>query len=80
MRFKIPRNILIGGLLVGLGLVLMAGCGSPRERYRVLSYFFDGVPDPDAVKRVVNDQGVSVPVVARVVTQHKPYADNQCDA
>jgi predicted CXXCH cytochrome family protein len=79
MTIKVPRNVIWGGLLVGLGLVLLAGCGTPRERYRVLSYFFDGVPDPDAVKRVTNAGGVQVPVLARTVIQHKPYADNQCD-
>jgi len=35
---------LVGGLLVGCS-------SSPQERYRVLSYFFDGVPDPNAPKQ-----------------------------
>ena len=82
MTVKQRRNILWGIFLAGLGLLLLAGCGTPRERYRALSFFFDGVPDPDAVKPAAGGGGggAAVVVMARRVTQHKPYADNECAA
>jgi predicted CXXCH cytochrome family protein len=80
MTAKLPRNIFWGGLMIGLGLLIMAGCGTPREEYQVLSFFFDGVPNPDAVKPTAESTGPAVKAVARVVTQHKPYADNNCAA
>jgi len=37
------------GLLAILFLVLAwSGCGSPEDRYKVMSFFFDGVPKPGA--------------------------------
>jgi predicted CXXCH cytochrome family protein len=80
MTGKLPRNIFWGGLMIGLGLLLMAGCGTPRERYRVLSFFFDGVPNPDAVKPASGNTGAVAQEAARVVKQHKPYAENNCAA
>jgi predicted CXXCH cytochrome family protein len=74
---KLPRNIFRGALVMALGLLLMAGCGTPRERYKVLSFFFDGVPNPDAVKPVTANVVTAVRA-SRLVTQHKPYADNNC--
>ena len=79
MSGKLLRRILWGGVLTGLGMLLLAGCGTARERYRTLSFFFDGVPDPDAVKPLSNE-GVPVLLNTRVVKQHPPYRDNKCDA
>lgn len=68
------------GLLLPCLVALLVACGSPRERYRTLSYFFDGVPDPDAPPKQVMNDGVMVPVIARVVKQHPPFRDNKCAA
>src|SRR5262245_43232938 len=72
----------VGSVLVLAGIAgMLAGCGgSPRERYQTLSVFFDGVPNPDAVKKEAVSEGGTAAVVARVVAQHPPYRDNKCDA
>jgi predicted CXXCH cytochrome family protein len=74
------RNLFWSSLLIGLGLLVVAGCGTPHERYKVLSFFFDGVPDPDAVKPTTDQTGPLVPVVTRVVKVHAPYGENNCAA
>jgi predicted CXXCH cytochrome family protein len=68
---------LLAGLAISIGLSFL-GCSTPQQRYRVLSTFFDGVPDPDAPKKTsgsrrVGDRG-------RVTIVHKPYQENKCDA
>jgi predicted CXXCH cytochrome family protein len=78
----IPRR-LAGMLLMLLGIVMAAGligCGTPRERYKTLSFFFDGVPDPDAPAKRGSGGDVqqTVFVGKRIVSQHKPFLDNRC--
>lgn len=61
------------------------GC-SPKKDYRVLSFFFDGVPDPNAPPGRANaddddDVRGNTSAIPRVVVySHKPYADNQCNS
>lgn len=67
--------------LLLLTLLWLIGCGSPRERYKVLSFFFDGVPDPDSpvlVKGQRTPSGQRVVTLA-VVSRHKPFVDGLCD-
>jgi predicted CXXCH cytochrome family protein len=61
-----------------LGAILMLGCSSPEKRYQVLSFFFDGVPDPNAPVHVIGSK-VGDSTGNRTVV-HKPYADNQCNS
>jgi predicted CXXCH cytochrome family protein len=77
--------------VVALAMTLVAGlfggC-SGEKRYKVLSLFFDGVPNPDAPV-VASAEGDSeftqqrpggaagAPKMLAIV--HKPYADNQCN-
>ncbi len=73
------RHSAARGWLTGIVLVLgamLAGCGTPEQRYKILSFFFDGVPDPSQTtqkKQLVSSSG-------RPVYIHAPYAENQCDA
>lgn len=76
-------------------LLLMAGmlACAPAPRYRVLSFFFDGVPDPDAPTTSTQvthrrrpyalphrpARPITVPAALPYVSQHKPYAERQCD-
>jgi predicted CXXCH cytochrome family protein len=69
-KFSAWRAILVGGIL----LASLIGC-SPRGRYQVLSFFFDGVPNPDAPKEKLARRSRS----GVTVFSHKPFADNQCD-
>jgi len=74
-------------LMLWLCVGTWAGC-TPERRYRVLSFFFDGVPDPNAPAQLsgaVDDEGnpigpggTAVPRLSVVL--HKPYADNQCQS
>lgn len=43
----------LAGLLTLAGMGL-AGCGDPQSRYKMLSFFFDGVPEPGAPPRPKN--------------------------
>jgi predicted CXXCH cytochrome family protein len=70
-------------LVIALWL-LLSGCGSPEQRYRVLSFFFDGVPNPNA-PAATQPRGTAI--VSRrpggpgvVVYSHQPYAQNKCDS
>jgi predicted CXXCH cytochrome family protein len=73
------RSAVLAAFLLAAGLMAWAGC-TPESRYRTLSYFFDGVPDPNAPASTRPGGGAySGPGGARVVVYtHKPYADNQC--
>jgi predicted CXXCH cytochrome family protein len=63
----------------------LGGCSS-EKRYKVLSFFFDGVPDPNAPKLTpeeqlaLQEQGANGNVPKPAGFTHKPYADNQCNA
>lgn len=52
------------------------GCTVTESNYKMLSFFFDGVPDPSAVPKASSADGtLSVQVVV-----HKPYAEEKCEA
>jgi predicted CXXCH cytochrome family protein len=58
------------------------GC-TPTNRYKVLSFFFDGVPNPNAPAAGVAAGGAGAPAAGktvRTVYYHKPYLDNNCQA
>jgi predicted CXXCH cytochrome family protein len=66
-----------------IGLILVVGC-SVHQKYRTLSFFFDGVPDPDAqiasaasLQSSGTSNGTSV---QKKQYQHKPYATGNCEA
>jgi predicted CXXCH cytochrome family protein len=63
---------------------IWAGCSNEHERYETLSFFFDGVPNPDAPKHAAvattePDQATTVVTLA-IVSRHKPYIDRKCAA
>lgn len=79
------RDGVVAGVVCCMLLVLLAtqwlGCSSsPEERYKVLSFFFDGVPDPNASKVSETDEFGERTTVARTGSVHKPFAENKCDA
>ncbi|MEO8197111.1 MAG: cytochrome c3 family protein [Thermoanaerobaculia bacterium] len=78
-RAQLARFVL--GTLGTLGaLALSAGC-STAKHHRVLSFFFDGVPEPGAV--VVSAAPAVQASVGRKLVQtgeHGPYAAKLCDS
>jgi predicted CXXCH cytochrome family protein len=73
--------------LVAIAVLLLVaaahGC-TAEKRYKVLSVFFDGVPDPNAPKVVEGQSQRTMlkngQVVQIVVYTHKPYGENKCAA
>src|SRR5689334_20334989 len=59
-----------------------AGC-TAQKKYQVLSFFFDGVPDPNAPRGASGGRGPGEangtfqPLVA---STHKPFVEEKCDA
>ncbi len=71
---KFTRLMLLAGLLAA------AGC-SAESRYRTLTLFFDGVPDPAKQAAETGKRGVVSADAARgPVRNHGPYAARMCDA
>ena len=70
---SVSTRWLLAGLLVGCFLV---GCGTPQQRYRILSFFFDGVPNPDAPK---SQAGARTSRSGMVIYVHQPYAEKHCE-
>jgi predicted CXXCH cytochrome family protein len=77
-------------LITGVAAISLAVACSETTRYRVLSFFFDGVPKPGAARP---EQGGAPPVPgqqldgsawkrppAKPVIYHQPYAEHRCDA
>ena len=80
--------------IVAAGLLLACGCsvlqdkegnipGTPQTRYKVLSFFFDGVPPPGAtsanedVSKLKKREGLDT---AGTYKEHGPYAAKLCNA
>ncbi|HSP05848.1 MAG TPA: cytochrome c3 family protein [Acidobacteriota bacterium] len=59
----------------------ITGCGT-TTRYKVLNFFFDGVPNPSAPKVVPQRPGAAPVAAAQVAvfTNHGPYAAKLCEA
>ena len=70
--------------LAALLLIVPAGHGcAPGTRYRVLSFFFDGVPPPEGAGAPAPTpaSGQSPPPAPKaVISKHAPYAKKQCGA
>jgi len=70
-------------LLLALPALLLLGC-SAQKNYKVLSFFFDGVPDPNAPPTVLVSQSGGIGGPVRLMKakkyQHAPYAEKKCQA
>jgi predicted CXXCH cytochrome family protein len=63
--------------------LLVLGCSVTRSNYKTLSFFFDGVPDPDApvvIPETLSTSANPGQVKQVKLYQHKPYADGKCDS
>lgn len=75
-------------IMIILGSLFLASC-APQVRYNVLSFFFDGVPDPDLEVNVapgdslvlasLTTDSITFPVeVKPSVLYHYPYQEKEC--
>lgn len=72
-----PGSVALAALVVLVALV--AGCSSAKHR-RVLSFFFDGVPEPATVASAVPEVQASVGRRLVRAGEHGPYAAKLCDS
>lgn len=83
-RRQSQRPIEAACLAAAVAALLLAACSTPQERHRVLSFFFDGVPDPDApapvAEAAAEDGGPSASGEAARGSLHEPFAERQCKA
>jgi predicted CXXCH cytochrome family protein len=74
----------VAAAVLALGVLMWLGCGTAQERYRVLSVFFDGVPNPNATTQESGLVALSNPGAGSarpvLLSIHKPYVDKQCQA
>ena len=64
-------------LMTVAGVAIWSGCSVTKQNYKVLSFFFDGVPDPSLPPGAVGSRMVGGQPVFIVV--HKPHAQERCD-
>ncbi|MCG3180778.1 MAG: hypothetical protein BIFFINMI_03141 [Phycisphaerae bacterium] len=72
------RRLMLAAMVA---VVAAMGCSDPHTRYKVLSFFFDGVPDPDAPPGTGPEgTGETASAAANVKPQfiHAPYRDRNC--
>jgi predicted CXXCH cytochrome family protein len=86
-RASVWRWAVLVPVAVAVISMFVLGC-SVQEHYELLSFFFDGVPDPNAPAETSPAQTLAMegnaegqltprrPVV--IYTSHKPFADQQC--
>jgi predicted CXXCH cytochrome family protein len=75
IQFVAKWRVAIGVLLVAS--LALGGCTAQRK-YRVLNFFFDGVPDPNAPVVDPRQYQLQRGTAASPVFVHKPYAENNC--
>lgn len=80
------RGFRRGALLLAMAFGSLAGC-APERSYKVLSFFFDGVPEPGAErkpKRKVSSQYFTDTGELHVTKLdsyfHKPFIENKCNS
>lgn len=70
--------MLVGAMLVcALSAGVWSGCTVTKSNYKLLSTFFDGVPDPDAVMGTDGSGGAGSVKLPSLST-HPPYIKEQC--
>ncbi len=80
------KQVAIGVIISIISAAVLCGCEA-RTRYRVLSIFFDGVPDPDKTTLMAEgNKNVGATAAAdrgeikkQQYTEHGPYAARLCE-
>ncbi len=83
----VRRPVLMIAIAAAVGLAVASAC-APDTRYRMLRFFFDGVPEPGAQKSVSDAPTLSPAPTAPEPTHnapavpvftHTPFRQNRCD-
>ncbi|MCC6676433.1 MAG: hypothetical protein IT436_04755 [Phycisphaerales bacterium] len=72
------RVLIAFGVAAALGLA-WAGCQVTPNNYKLLSFLFDGVPDPALAGPAGNTAGQDIRK-SKTYSIHKPFEQEQCDA
>lgn len=72
------RWLLLVSLSTGL-LICLVNC-TPQTRYKTLSFFFDGVPNPDAPNATDDRGGGSKGNSFTIASTHPPFDNENCGA
>ncbi len=65
--------------LAGLAVLMVwAGCNVTNENYSLLSFFFDGVPDPNAPALPDGTTDINLIRQSPTYTIHPPFAEEKC--
>jgi len=84
MMKGINKSTVVAFLCLAIVVALLViGCTPEKKQYRVLSFFFDGVPDPSKTTTVVSNDSTQAGVTASIQVKpefnyHKPYAEEKC--
>jgi predicted CXXCH cytochrome family protein len=79
-RDALAPRVCLGVAVAIAGFAWVVGC-TPERKYKVLSFFFDGVPDPNAPPVAAADSGATAGLArANVLSSHVPFRDQQCNA
>jgi predicted CXXCH cytochrome family protein len=77
------KHLILAVISASLAALLISGC-APSTRYKVLSFFFDGVTDPDSVEKKKpaldwKKKGKDKKQERKVYGQHGPFAAKMCE-
>src|SRR6185436_13604056 len=83
-RMTPGRVVALVAVIYCAWVAILSGCKVTDQNYEALSFFFDGVPDPNAPP-VPENTGELGSITGggggkTVAFIHKPYAENKCDA
>ncbi len=70
------RRLAVAALVTIAAIALWSGCSVNKSNYKVLSFFFDGVPDPSLPVGALGGSADGKPVL---VVLHPPYVQERCD-
>jgi predicted CXXCH cytochrome family protein len=76
-RRRTRRRVGAAVIVIGAGGALWSGC-SVEKHYEVLSFFFDGVPDPNAPAGGRLVASGTPGVALAVVSQHSAFEERRC--
>lgn len=71
-------------LIISLIVMLLHGCSDPVKRYRILSFFFDGVPQPGITEPTLTggeqkiESNLPEKKPLHIPAEHGPYAARMC--